>query len=557
MRTPNLFQALLPRLGLAVALGLAGFSGQAQVAAPTWASVQRVTSSPDPDNISVGSKVVVAPDGSQFFYGRFLGSFTIGGTTITAGAEDNQFFLAKLNPAGTLAWVRQGEEVSGDSESTLAVDAAGNVYLAGFFEEGFSFGSVVFTSASGTTDSFLLKLDPQGQTVWSKTGGVTNGDAYLRGVATDAAGNVYISGNFEGQLNFGGGAANQLSANDSNIFLYKFSPSGAPAWARQAGGLRGDTNYDLAADAAGNTYLTGSISGSASFGTVVLNATTTDEDMYVAKFDAQGTALWAQRAGTVSNDQGQTIAVDAAGTVAVGGFVNAIPVGTFDYESTAYLARFGAQGTLLWSRQIEPSVRGEYSILGISYDGRGGIYAVGSYAGNLTLAGTTLTAIEESPFVVRYDGTGNAVWVGTTTHSVPSESFFLDVTTDAAGNAYLAGAVLGNVSFGSIATSGPNYSAFLAKLNAGGIVTSTRQKVADLPLSAYPNPASERATVVLPQGGGQLVVVDALGRTVRTQALPTAAGPFEVSLAGLTSGMYQLRATLGNGRTAATRLTVR
>lgn len=557
MQFSTLFQAWLPLL--VATLSLVSFPGQAQVADPAWASVQRATSSTN--DLSSGQKVVAAPDGSRFLYGQFEGSLTFGGTTLTAGAGESHFFLAKINPNGSLAWVRQAEEGSSTSQVsvTLAVDATGNVYLGGYFGVSYSLGSLVFTSASGRIEGFVVKLDPQGQPLWSKTAGVTNGDAYVGGLATDAAGNVYVSGDFVGTLDFGGGTANQLTTTTSSIFLYKFSPDGVPLWARQAGGIDNSFTHDLAADAAGNTYLTGRFIGSSTFGTITLNSPTgEDADLYVAKFDTQGSLVWAQRAGTDSDDLGLAIAVDAAGMVAVGGYVNRIQPAASPEEHTAYLARFGPDGTPLWSRQITPSVAAGYKISGMAYDGRGGLYVVSSYSGTLTLGATTLTASRISPFVARYDGQGNALWVGITTPSAPADrSFFLDVSIDAAGNAYLTGGVQGNVSFGPVATTGPNDAAFEAKLTGGGTITSTRSKAANLPLAAYPNPASERATLVLPHGGGQLAIIDALGRTVRTQALPTAAGTCPVSLAGLMPGMYYLRAMLGNGQAAATRLLVR
>ncbi len=537
-------------------LGLASFAAQAQVTPPSWASVQRATGGAG--DLNIGRKTVVAADGSQILGGVFEGTMTIGGTTLTAGAGDTHYFLAKFNPNGTLAWAGTADETSGDTDASLAVDPQGNVYIAGYFAGSITFGPLVINGPTdGSTDAFLVKLDPQGVPLWYKTGGISNGDAYVGGVATDAAGNVYVSGDYSGQISFGGGAANQLVSGNSNVFLYKFSATGTPAWARQGGGTNGDFNYDLAADAAGNTYLTGSMRGTAVFGNVTLNTANTDEDIYAVKYNPSGTALWAQRTGSAADDNANTIAVDAAGNVVVGGYANDRQVGT-SFESDAFLARFDAQGNPMWTETITPSTGGEYGISGVAFDNRGGLYAIGAFAGTLTLDGNTLTAADETPFIARYDGQGRAIWLNAPTGAtVDDQSVFFDVTTDAAGNAYVAGGALGNISFGPIASPGTGIGAFLAKLNAGGTITAARSRTTELALGVYPNPAAERATLQLPQGGGQLTMSDALGRTVRQQALPATAGTHEVSLAGLQPGLYQLRATLGNGQVATARLTVR
>ncbi|MBD2768726.1 T9SS type A sorting domain-containing protein [Hymenobacter sp. BT664] len=471
--------------------------------------------------------------------------------------------MGKLNPDGSLAWLRQYEN---NLPWTLAVDATGNLYVGGSFSRTISFGSLTLTDPS--IRLFVAKLTPQGEGLWGKVeeGSPLDRLNYgLSSLTTDAAGNVYASGGFIGAMRFGSEAANQLVSSGLayDVFLYKFSPSGSVLWGRKAGGTGNDGNSDLAADASGNTYLTGVFTGSATFGTVTLNATNAaDQDLYVAKFDPQGSIMWAQRAGTANNDAGKAIAVDAAGVVAVGGFINSRLVGP-RFESMTYLACYGANGNPLWSREIAPSVlsSGYSGVADVAFDGRGGLYAISTYLGTLTLGSTTLPVVsKESAFVVRYNGQGTARWAGAAIPDVTdvSKFAFTYIATDAAGNAYLVGEGAGTISLGPLNTAGGNYqSIFEAKLNSGGVLTAARTPGAALTLTAYPNPASERATLVLPSGGGELTITDGLGRRVRTQVLPAVAGTVELGLGGLAPGLYQVRAQLGNGQTAATRLLVR
>ncbi|MBD2768725.1 hypothetical protein IC235_12595 [Hymenobacter sp. BT664] len=386
----------------------------------------------------------------------------------------------------------------------------------------------------------------------------------MTSLTTDAAGNVYASGRFNGAMRFGSEAENQLVASrgTSNVFLYKFSPSGTILWARKAGGTGSASASDVAIDAAGNTYLTGDFMGSATFGTITLNAASaTDRDLYVAKFDPRGIVIWAQRVGTTNNDSGNAIAVDAAGRVAVGGFINKRVVSS-SYESTAYLACYGADGTPLWSREITPSLPGDYSVPDVAFDGRGGLYAIGDYQGTLTLGSTPLPlASKQSAFVARYTGEGTAQWAGAgIAEGTGSDDLchFDRIGTDVAGNAYLFGSARGDVSFGSLnVVGGTNRNIIEAKLNSGSVLAAARTPEATLTLTVYPNPASDQVTLVLPHGGGELTITDGLGRRVRTQVLPAVAGAIELGLGGLAPGLYHLRARLGNGQTAATQLLVR
>jgi hypothetical protein len=104
----------------------------------------------------------------------------------------------------------------------------------------------------------------------------------------------------------------------------------------------------------------------------------------------------------------------------------------------------------------------------------------------------------------------------------------------------------GTVTFGPYAPAAVVKEIVLAKFMPSA-PTAARLAKAALALHAYPNPATGQVLLDLTAGGGHLQVLDAMGRTVRQQALPAAAGPCPVSVAGLAPGLYQLHATFATG----------
>ncbi|SHI59923.1 hypothetical protein SAMN02745146_1142 [Hymenobacter daecheongensis DSM 21074] len=558
---PTSIPSFLSRLTLLAVLGFPALTAQAQVAAPTWASVTRAISAGPPSGSqgSQASKVAVAADGSHIVSGFFDGTLTLNATTsFTAGTNDAGFFVARYNADGTLAWARHALTSSHDESNVLTtVDAAGNVYLAGYFGQYLTLGTTSLSTAAGQTDSFVAKYDPQGNLLWARRG-EASASAYCTGVAADAAGNVYLTGDYSGTLAFGSTTTLNSTNSASDIFLCKISPAGTAVWLRSAGSASLDYGGGLAADAAGNTYLTGSVSLAATFGTQTLPTVGGEEDLFVAKYDTQGNALWARRSGGSDSERGAAVAVDAAGRVAVTGYADYRDVNGSEV-SAIYVAAYAPDGTRRWERKVQPAPLDAYSGYDVAYDNRGGLYLTGPFQGSVTFGSTVLTSPGAALYVVRYDQAGNVVWAGAAggSSAISGAAVSTSLATDAQGNAYVAGGAFGSVRFGSLTSQDPGISFFVAKLNAGGLITGSRPAQAPLALAVYPNPATEQTMLLLPAGGGHLVLTDALGRTVREQALPTAAGPCPVALRGLAPGLYALRATLAGGTVATARLTVR
>ena len=86
-------------------------------------------------------------------------------------------------------------------------------------------------------------------------------------IARDAAGNLYITGSFTGQAQFGEGAAaiTLTAIGNSDIFLAKYDSSGALLWAKGMGGSGSDLGAEVEVDAAGNILVTGRFSTSVDF----------------------------------------------------------------------------------------------------------------------------------------------------------------------------------------------------------------------------------------------------------------------------------------------------
>src|SRR6266568_279074 len=85
--------------------------------------------------------------------------------------------------------------------SSIAVDAAGNSYVAGVFLGTATFGATSLNS-HGEEDAFLAKYDASGNLLWAKSGGGSYED-FIFGNAVDGAGNCYVSGAFDGAATFG------------------------------------------------------------------------------------------------------------------------------------------------------------------------------------------------------------------------------------------------------------------------------------------------------------------------------------------------------------------
>lgn len=265
--------------------------------------------------------------GNMYIMGSYSSPLlTFGSNVMTnAGLITSDMFLLKLNAAGTVQWAKSAGGGLSDEPRAMAADASGSVYAVGDFSSAtmnFS-GNILTNSSILSEDMFIVKYDASGNVVWAKNGSGT-GSEHAYAVATDASGNVYVAGDFSGStLSFGSTTLTNIGGSGSDIFVAKFDASGSLVWAYNFGGGNNDRAFALTADASGNIYMAGSYSSSTiNFGATTLTNGGSGADMYVVRLNATGTATWAYSTSGSGWDEAKTLAVDASGNVYVGGTFN-------------------------------------------------------------------------------------------------------------------------------------------------------------------------------------------------------------------------------------------
>src|SRR5262249_36134175 len=149
-----------------------------------------------------------------------------------AGQYDG--YVAKYSPAGRLLWARDLASSSGNYVDGwgVTVDGAGNVYVNGWFTGTATIGTTSLTSAGGE-DLYVAKLDSTGTALWAVDFGGSGTFEEPGGLAVDGAGNVYVTGLFEGTAAFGG--VSLTSAGGDDVFVAKLTSAGTVAWAKRFG----------------------------------------------------------------------------------------------------------------------------------------------------------------------------------------------------------------------------------------------------------------------------------------------------------------------------------
>ena len=318
-----------------------------------------------------GYSITTDASGNVYTTGFFCGivDFDPGVGTInltSAGEED--IFILKLSPAGNLLWVKQMGGTYYDKGFSITTDAISNVYTTGYFN-----GTVDFDPGAGTAnltsanyqDIFIQKLDSAGNLLWVKQMGETSDDeAYS--ITTDASGNVYTTGYFEGTVDFdpGTGTTYLTSAGGQDIFIQKLDSAGNLLWVKQMRGASYELGISITIDTSSNVYTTGDFMGTVDFdpgaGTAYLTSAGS-MDIFIQKLDTAGNLLWAKKMGGTSHDYVWSITTDASGNVyTTGNFW-----GTADFDpgtGTANLTSAGNEdgfiqkldtaGNLLWVKKM-------------------------------------------------------------------------------------------------------------------------------------------------------------------------------------------------------------
>ncbi|WP_375338635.1 SBBP repeat-containing protein [[Phormidium] sp. ETS-05] len=413
----------------------------------------------------MGTGIAVDSSGNTYITGRFSGTvdFDPGAATAnltSAGGEDT--FITKLDPNGNYVWAKRIGGSGGDVSRNITIDSSGNSYTTGWFSDTVDFnpgaGVANLTSAAGTDDIFILKLDTNGNYVWAKNLGGNSTD-FGNSIAVDSSGNTYTTGYFSGTADFNpnAGVFNLTSTGGSNdIFIVKLNASGNYLWAKRLGNTGGDEGRSIAVDSSGNTYTTGFFAGTVDFdpGAGTANrASAGGNDIFITKLDTSGNYVWANRLGDTGNDSGTAITVDSSGnTYVTGTFTGTIVAGANTLTSAGgndiFITKLDTNGNYVWAKNIGAS-SGSFGS-GITVDSSGNTYITGSFSGtadfdpgagvaNLTSAGV------EDIFMLKLDTNGNYQWAKNVGGS--SSDFSRGIAIDSTGNAYTAGYFQGTVNF--------------------------------------------------------------------------------------------------------------
>ncbi len=406
-------------------------NGKSQQITPQWTWGQ---------NLGTTTSNSVATDsiGNSYVTGGFSGTVTFGSTTLTSSAQD--VFVVKYDSAGTVLWARKASSgAANEIGNDIAVDAAGNYYITGEYGSGNAVigGSSLASSTGSVSDLFVVKFNAAGLALWAHKLGSSNVDTYGKSIAVDAAGDCFVASTGRSGTSYSlgfkkftsTGLVGSFFANYSSVaieqagvsvdgfgnvygtgtavgtfgcIIIKLDPSGNQVWNRTIANAKG---RDIVTDQSGNSYITGSFTGTSTFGGFSLTSAGLT-DIFLAKYDAAGQPVWAKSAGGVDSDYGDGVALDTLGNCFVSGrfqhsaYFNGVNISNYNSGvSDVFVAKYSASGNILWVKQT-----GKNGVDGgakISTDKSGNSYVSGIFGFSISFDNQTFTGLSNSSYLAK------------------------------------------------------------------------------------------------------------------------------------------------------------
>jgi len=351
---------------------------------------------------------VAADKHGNVYVAGFLKSpkLIFGNDTIADTSIYSSVLLCKFDSSGKALWARNSKGNSNDEANSVSVDNADNIYMTGHFQSSkIIFGSDTLTN-KGSLNILITKFNSDGNIIWAKSYG-GNFQDNVNAITTDAKGNVFVGGAFKSPyIVFGSDTLyNNSNSYYSDLFLTKFDSNGKVLWAKSAGDYSDERIYNLATDLSGNIYATGVFySLSFKLDTITLtNTSVISDNFFIAKFNANGHALWVKSGGSNSNSKPSLIVIpssvttDASGNsiVTVNYNCGSVGIGTDSLHNAGQydgaVVKFDRNGNLLWTKDIGGSKDdGAYAVTVNSFQN---IFVAGFYqSSSILFAPYTLTS---------------------------------------------------------------------------------------------------------------------------------------------------------------------
>ena len=353
-----------------------------------------------------GNSLIVDANDNIYVTGGYTGTTDFGNGPLSSVAGTMDIFLAKYSASGNCLWVRSFGGTGNEFGANLSLDNQGNVLLIGTTTGTVDFGGGS-VSAPGTRNTFIAKFDENGAHVWSKCFGMSP-ETVGYTVAPDSRDNLYITGYFDGQVNFGG--ATLATAGDRDIFLAKLDANGNHLWSKRFGS---SAYYDSAQalvvePVTDSVLISGLLGQPTTVGGAVLGTGT--DNLFLAKFDSAGAAVWSKG---FASGSGYQLALEPSGNIVLGGWCEgSIDLGGGPLPCAnkygIILAKFDSSGNHIWSKGFG-SPNGVAATVAI--EGTGDIVTAGLFDGSINIDGTTLTSVGSTDaFIAAFTGDGQLLW---------------------------------------------------------------------------------------------------------------------------------------------------